>query len=129
MNEKHIPNPTGKGGFGDNPQNSAKGRWKGEDSISHQYNKLLRMTVDEIQAWTEKNPTDKRTLAQDIAFNAILKARKELSYLREVTDRTEGKPMQYSEIQAKVDTSEGLSEETIAKMDEMYEKNNSRSGE
>ena len=122
-------NPTGKGGFGDNPQNSAKGRWSGETSISHQYNLLIRMSVKMFRSWVADHPHDVRTVAQDVAYNAVLKARKDLSYLKEITDRTEGKPMQYSEIKANVETSGGLSEETLTRMDEMYERNNPKTGE
>ena len=34
----HIPNPEGKGGFADNPQNRANGRWRKEDSVSYWMN-------------------------------------------------------------------------------------------
>jgi hypothetical protein len=42
----------------------------------------------------QKNPEDTRTMAQQIAFEAILRARKDYKYLTEVTDRTEGKARQ-----------------------------------
>ena len=87
-------NPTGKGGFGDNPGNRNSGTWNKEDSIGYQYNKLIRMTVKEIKTWLQDNPDETRTLAQDMAYNAVLQARKDLAYLKEVTDRTEGKATQ-----------------------------------
>ena len=89
-----LRNPTGKGGFGDNPENRSNGGWKKEDSIGYQYNKLIRMTVKEIKTWLQDNPDETRTLAQDMAYNAVLQARKDLAYLKEVTDRTEGKATQ-----------------------------------
>ncbi len=94
-NQGTITNPTGKGGFGDNPKNiNISGRWKKEDSISYNYNKLLRMTADEIRDWMLENPEGQRTMAQNIAISAILRARDDLDYTKEVTDRTEGKAPQ-----------------------------------
>jgi hypothetical protein len=87
-------NPKGKGGFGDNPENRNPGGWRKEDSIGYQYNMLQRLTVDEFKKWLVDNPDNKRTMAQELAYNAVLKARKELNYLKEVTDRTEGKAPQ-----------------------------------
>ena len=81
-------NPTGMGGFGDNPQNKANGRWKKEDSISYNYNHLLSLSLDELK---EYKPV---TVAQKIAYEAIKEASSELLYLKEVTDRTEGKAPQ-----------------------------------
>lgn len=88
------PNPTGKGGFGDNPQNRSDGGWKKEDSYSYQLRLMDRMTVKEFKEWLVDNPEDKRTMAQEKAYYAQVKARKDLQYLKEVTDRTEGKALQ-----------------------------------
>src|SRR5690554_6238553 len=93
-NKLNPPNPEGKGGFGDNPQNRNPGGWKKEDSISYQYNFLLRLTVEQFKQWEKEHPENKRTVAQGLAYSAVLKARKELNYLKEVTDRTEGRPKQ-----------------------------------
>lgn len=87
-------NPTGKGGFRDNPQNRSNGFWKSEDSIGFQYKKLVRMTVDEFENWIKDNPKEERTIAQELAYKAVIQARKDLAYLKEVTDRTEGKASQ-----------------------------------
>ena len=84
-------NPKGIGGFGDNPQHRNDGRWKKEDSISYQYNKLIRLTQEEMNNWLEDNPESKRTVAQDLAFGAVIKAKRDFKYLTEITDRTEGK--------------------------------------
>lgn len=92
-----LRNPTGKGGFGDNPQNRNPGGWKKEQSISYQYNLLIRLNVQEFRGWIEANPEEKRTMAQDIAYHAVLRARKDLNYLKEITDRVEGKPQQYTD--------------------------------
>lgn len=87
-------NPTGKGGFQERPEDIAKGRWSGETSISYNMNKLIRATVDDVKTWIEKHPEATRTMAEELAFNAVVAARKDLAYLKEVTDRTEGKPKQ-----------------------------------
>lgn len=89
------PNPTGKGGFGDNPQNRNPGGWDKKKSISYQYNKMLRMTDDE---WTElamRIKSGDTFRAERIAFNRINDADKDLNATREITDRTEGKAPQF----------------------------------
>jgi hypothetical protein len=87
-----INNPTGKGGFGDNPQNKANGRWSKDTSISYWYNHLIRLDLEEFEAF---EPT---TMAQKLALNAIIESKDELNYLKEVTDRTEGKASQSTDI-------------------------------
>ena len=83
-------NPTGKGGFGDNPQNRNPGGWKKEDSISYQYNSLLRMTPQELDLFIPI------TVAQNIALNRLKIAitAAGLADVKEITDRTEGKAPQ-----------------------------------
>jgi len=87
-------NPTGKGGFQDHPELRSDGGWKKEDSIGYQYNYLMRLTINDFKKWLTDNPEDERTMAQELAYQAMLQARKDLAYLKEVTDRTEGKPKQ-----------------------------------
>lgn len=86
-----VINPKGKGGFQERPQDISPGGWKKEGSISYQYNRLMRMTTDELDTFTPE------TVAQDIAFQRIKAARKEagLNDAKEITDRTEGKAPQY----------------------------------
>jgi hypothetical protein len=84
------PNPTGKGGFGDHPENRNKGTWNSEDSISFQYNKLMRMSPDELAEFVPV------TVAQEIALARIKQAKKDTGLMdtKEITDRTEGKAPQ-----------------------------------
>lgn len=90
-----INNPLGKGGFQERPDDIAKGgHWGADTSISYQYNVLIRLSVNDFMKWIEEHPKDQRTLAQEMAYNAVVKARDDLSYLKEVTDRTEGKAPQ-----------------------------------
>lgn len=89
-----VINPTGKGGFRDNPENRNAGFWSSKDSISFQYKKLQRLTIEQLEKWIEENPKSKRTVAEDLAYKAMVKAQKELPYLKEVTDRSEGRAPQ-----------------------------------
>lgn len=100
-------NPTGKGGFGDNPQNRSDGGWKKEDSIGYQYRMLQRLTITELEKWIEDHPKNVRTVAQDLAYKALIKAQKELPYLKEVTDRSEGKAPQSVDVTSNGETIKG----------------------
>lgn len=87
-----VNNPTGKGGFRDNPQNMSGGMWSKDTSISYWYNKLLRMDLSDFEIFKPE------TMAQQLALNAVKEAKAELNYLKEVTDRTEGKASQSTDI-------------------------------
>lgn len=86
----YIPNPKGKGGFQDRPQDRSDGRWNKDDSISYQYNKLLRMTPEEFDQFKPE------TVAQQIAVKRLKGARTSEGFYetKEITDRTEGKAAQ-----------------------------------
>jgi hypothetical protein len=98
-NQDMNRNPTGKGGFGDNPGNRNPGGWKKEDSIGYQYNKLIRMNEADFKKWLEENPENERTVAQALAYSAVINAKNKLDYLKEVTDRSEGKALQKVEME------------------------------
>lgn len=88
-------NPTGKGGFKERPQDmNTSGRWKAEDSISFQYHLLMHLSLKEFEEWLDKHPEEERTMAQQLAYNAVVAAKVDFKYLVEVTDRTEGKAPQ-----------------------------------
>jgi hypothetical protein len=93
-----IRNPTGRGGFRDHPEHRKNGYWRAEDSISFQYKRFVMMSVDEFNTWLEDNPEGKRTTAQELAYMAVVKARRDLKYLVELTDRTEGRSQQNTNI-------------------------------
>lgn len=82
--------------FHTNPERRGNGRWKKEDSISYQYNMLMRMSPEEFAKYT---PT---TIAQRIALahiNTVLADdRNALANTIEITDRTEGKARQELEM-------------------------------
>lgn len=85
-----VNNPTGAGGFGDHPEHISPGGWRKEESISYQYNRLMRLPFDELK---EFKPG---TVAQKIALQRILTAitTEGLNDTKEITDRTEGKALQ-----------------------------------
>lgn len=86
-------NPEGKGGFKDNPQNRNPGGWRKEVSFSYQYKRFMAMTSKELAEWAT-TPSDKRTVVEDLAYARVVAAKKSLADVKEMTDRTEGKPPQ-----------------------------------
>ena len=52
----------------------------------------IRLSVEEFKSF------EPETVAQKLAYNSIIESQKELGYLKEVTDRTEGKPYQTTDI-------------------------------
>ncbi len=94
-NQVHkAPNPTGKGGFQERPQDRNPGHWKSEDSISFQYNKLIRLPFAELASY------EPETVAQKIALQRIKAAitGEGLNDTKEITDRTEGKALQVTDV-------------------------------
>ena len=104
---RHIPNPTGKGGFGDNPENiNYGGRSKNEQRISWWYEVFGLMSVEDLKNWHSDEPrevvlTDSRVIKKDLkngyaelAYNSFMRARKLTKDMIEVTDRVEGKAKQ-----------------------------------
>ena len=90
-----VPNPDGKGGFGDNPQNiNAGGRPKNAESFAYWYRQFKEMTVAQLESWQDDNPRDTRTVASDLAFTGIINAKKDLKEFQEIADRSEGKAVQ-----------------------------------
>lgn len=87
-----LPNPTGKGGFGDHPENRNPGGWDKTQSISYQYNRIGRMSDQELADFVPENQFQKIALAR-------VKAARDQKYglpdSKEITDRTEGKAPQY----------------------------------
>lgn len=83
-------NPTGIGGFRDNPQNRSSGHWSKEDSIPNQLNRFMRMGAKELAQWAKDNE-ETMTVAQGIALNILNRSLHNLSDAKEVIDRTSGK--------------------------------------
>jgi len=112
-NTKRVPNPTGKGGFGDNPGNRNPGGWNKENTISYQYRRFLNMTPNELEDFA-KTPKKERTVAMDIAYSQVLASRKSLPHVKEITDRTEGKAPQTIDMTSNGETINGQSNLDIA---------------
>lgn len=88
-----VPNPTGKGGFGDHPENRSDGGWKKENVFSYQYRRFMSMTIKE---WVDfiSSPPEDMTVVEQLAIKAVQRAKNSLPDVKEITDRTEGKAPQ-----------------------------------
>ena len=89
-----IPNPEGKGGFGDHPENRSPGGWNPKMTFSFQYKRFLNMPVEQFKAWKDKTSDSEKTMVEELAYVAVLKARTEFRERQEITDRVEGKAPQ-----------------------------------
>jgi hypothetical protein len=88
------PNPTGKGGFKDNPQNRSDGAWKKTETFRYWYEIFKEMSVSEFKQWQKDNLEDTRSIASNLAFRRIFNALDDLKEFQEVADRSEGKAPQ-----------------------------------
>ena len=90
-----IGNPTGKGGFGERPQDrNSGGRPKNQDSITAQYRIMMNYTQAEIDELLKKQK--ELTMAQRIALARVKDALRSndnrgLYNTIEITDRTDGR--------------------------------------
>lgn len=115
--ESAILNPTGKGGFGDNPENRHNGRWKKENSISYNYHKFLSMSEEEFNSYIPE------TMAQVTAYDMVKNAKaNRTDIVKEITDRTEGKAPQSIDMTTNGDS---LNPPTVRIIDERQNKWNS----
>lgn len=90
---KQVGNPTGKGGFGDHPENiNRQGLSLTQNYISHWYRRFLDMPTSEFKKWESENPD--APVAAMLAYAGIVEARNRIKSRIEVTDRTEGKAPQ-----------------------------------
>ena len=102
-------------GFAAHPENSAHGRWNANLTPSYQYKKFFNMERNKFieigRKWRlieipegelEKYPYENHTMVEENSWLAVMRARDDLAYLKETTDRVEGRPKE--KIEAKVDT-------------------------
>lgn len=84
-----VPNPTGKGGFGDNPQNRNPGGWVKTDTPRFKLERMMKLSEPELKAVADDidAPYFERKLA-----TAIKKA--DWKVIREMTDQVYGQPKQ-----------------------------------
>ena len=91
-------NPTGRGGFGDNPEHRNPGGWDYETSIPYWFNKFQRMGLSEFEGWLTEHE-DEVTPAIKTAWQRVSemmknadKSKNALPAADMVMDRTIGKP-------------------------------------
>ncbi len=86
---KQVPNPTGKGGFGDNPQNRHNGAWKKESTPRYKLEKMMELSQDELYEifHDTEAPLFERKLASSIAKG-------DWKTLREMISEVYGTPRQ-----------------------------------
>ena len=90
-------NPTGKGGFRDHPELiNARGRPKNQESFTYWMNFFKNLTRVEFLKWLNAHPG--RTVAADLAYVRVKKARDNLKEFHEVANRTEGMPSQRTDV-------------------------------
>lgn len=84
---RKAPNPTGKGGFGDNPENRNPGGWKKTDTLRYKIEKASFLSTEELQQ-----------IADDPAESALLRKFAEATVkadwrmIKEITEMLYGKP-------------------------------------
>ena len=94
------PNPTGKGGFGDHPENISPGGWSKENSYSYWQNYFKNLTSREFQVFPTNNPN--MTMAAVGAYARVAKSITDRQEFEGVANRTEGMPVVKSQVDANV---------------------------
>lgn len=91
-----VNNPTGKGGFGDHPENACHGRWRKEDSYTYNVNRYGRMTDIELQEVILQAKGGELTQFQRAALQTVLDMQKREGWkkLVDTVDRVDGKALQ-----------------------------------
>lgn len=120
--DKKLPNPTGKGGFQERPEDiNRNGTWNPKMTFGFQYRRFLNMPVDEFKKWQQETPENERTVVEELAYTAVLKAKNVFKERQEIANRTEGMPKQSIDATSNGQTLTGLiqineaSEEPIKK--------------
>lgn len=113
--KKHIPNPTGKGGFNERPQDRNSGHWDSKMVFSYQYKRFMNMTTAELKLYASKPDTD-RTVVEDLAYSRVIAAKKSLPDVKEMTDRTEGKAPQSIDLTTGGESFNGFGELSVEEL-------------
>lgn len=90
---KNVPNPTGKGGFQERPQDRNNGAWKKTDTLRYKIEKASELDSEELQAIID-DPKES-TLLRKFA-EATLKA--DWRMIKEITEMLYGKPKESVDI-------------------------------
>lgn len=101
QDKKKFPylNPTGKGGFGDRPEDiNREGSWSPRDSQTYLLRKFSKMTERELLDWNKNTTPETRTAAEVWAYTRALKAKSSLNDYRTIIDRMEGTSVSRTEL-------------------------------
>jgi hypothetical protein len=89
-------NPTGKGGFNDNPQNiNAGGRPKNSQRYDYWMQFFKDMEVSKLKTYTVERTEDIMFVAEAQAYQRVVESLKDFKVWQVVADRTEGKAPQF----------------------------------
>lgn len=85
--DKKVPNPTGKGGFGDNPQNRNPGGWRKSDTPRYKLEQMMKLPEPDLRKVAEDKeaPLFERKLATAIAKG-------QWREIKEMIEQVYGKP-------------------------------------
>lgn len=89
-----IPNPTGKGGFAEHPEHISPGGFKKEATYGYWLSYFKNLPLDEFVTYPKKS----MNMAAAAAYQRVKKSVENLQEFKEVADRTEGKPIQPTEV-------------------------------
>lgn len=113
------PNPTGKGGFADNPQNrNPGGRPKNQQSFTYWMNYFKNLTNTEFKQWKKVTPKEEQYMAALIAYERISNAQISVKEFEQVADRTEGKAPQSIDLTTKGESLNEYSDEQVRRIAE-----------
>lgn len=93
-------NPTGKGGFGDNPQNiNPGGRKKNSQRVAYWLQFFKDMTMAELKEYVLNRSIEQMYVAELLAYEQISNARSSFKTYKDIIDRTEGRAPQNIKIE------------------------------
>lgn len=107
--KRKAPNPTGKGGFKDNPQNSARGYWSKENSVPYYQKIFLKMHPKDFESYLINNPD--ATMAAKIAHASVVSSFEDFKHHKDLIDRTSGTATQHIEQSTTIDIGQNTIQE------------------
>ena len=111
---KTPPNPTGKGGFGDNPQNRNPGGWKKSNTPRFKLEQMMKLSSGELQEIINDST---RPLFEQKLATAIIDGH--WLVMREMIDQVYGKAKESVDVTSKgesVNPYAGLTTEELRKL-------------
>src|SRR5690606_6432997 len=102
----HLRNPIGKGDFKDNPQNINKDgrKLRNVQRFSYWLQFFKNMTIKELTTYAQNRLEEDMYVAENIALNRVINARKHLDEYKDLADRTEGKAPQTIKHEGEIQT-------------------------